>query len=174
MACASMGRWAWTDASAARRAVRGLPLADGQVGGGVAELALIGREGGKGFHDGAGQDAKWPGVAWGEPEHLVAEPGGAVELEAEPADGREQALKPGECRRADCLGRHERGEHRDVGWYAELCTGVEAFPMPGHCGFGFRDLHHEAALRAWVCHAGDVNLVKAGAATCTRQRARTE
>jgi hypothetical protein len=52
-----------------------------------------------------------------------------------------------------------------VGWDAELCTGVEAFPMPGHGGFGFRDLDHEAALRARVCHGGDVNLVKAGAAT---------
>jgi hypothetical protein len=132
----------------------GAPAADGQVGGGVAELALVWREGGKGVGDRARQGTEGAGVARGEPEHLIAEPGGAIELEAERAERREQVLKPGELRRADCLGRHERGEHGDVGRDAEPGTGVEAFPVPRHGGFGFWDLDHQAAVRAGDCHGG--------------------
>jgi hypothetical protein len=49
-------------------------VADGQVGGGVAELALVWREGGKGVGDRARQGTEGAGVARGEPEHLIAEP----------------------------------------------------------------------------------------------------
>jgi hypothetical protein len=56
-------------------------VADGQVQGGVAELALVRREGGKGLDDAPGQGAERTGVARGEPEHLVAEPVGVIKLE---------------------------------------------------------------------------------------------
>lgn len=140
---------------------QGAPAADGQVGGGAAELALVWGEGGKGAGDQAGQGTEGGGVAGGEPEHLIAEPGGAVELEAELAERREQVLEPGELRGADGLGRHERGEHGDVGRDAEPGTGVEAFAVPRHGGFGLRDLDQQAAARAGDCHGRDVSPVRA-------------
>src|SRR6202167_1968925 len=65
----------------------GVLVADGQVGGGVAELTLVWREGGKGISDRPGQGAEGAGGAWGEAEHLIAGPGGVGELEAEPGGG---------------------------------------------------------------------------------------
>jgi hypothetical protein len=150
VACPSRGRCARMHSSAARRPVTGCPWPT--VRWGTDSPNLVRREGGKGLNDAPGQGAEGAGVAWGEPEHLLAEPAGVIELETELADGREQVLKLRECCRADCLGRHERAEHRDMGRDAEPGIGIEAFPVPRHGRFGLRDLNDQAAVGTRGCH----------------------
>ena len=71
----------------------GMPLADGQMGDDVAELALERREGGEGPVDSLGQGTEGARITRAEPQHLVAEPVRVIQPEAESADRREQMRK---------------------------------------------------------------------------------
>jgi hypothetical protein len=73
-----------------------------------------------------GQGPEGSRITLGEPEHLIAEPRRAGQLEPESADRGEQALQLAEYWRADRTGRHEREEHREMRWDAEGRIGIKA------------------------------------------------
>lgn len=99
-------------------------MADGQVRDDVVVPALERRECRERPVDALGQGAEGGRVSWGEPEHLLAEPVGAVEPEPEPGEVREELFYLGEDRCIDCVWRHEWGEHRDVSGDAQRRIGV--------------------------------------------------
>src|SRR5580704_17885409 len=139
-----------------------MSMADGQVRADDVELALVRGERGERLVDAVRQGAERSGFARAEPEHVPTEPVRVVELEAEPAHAREQALKLSEYRRIDRLGRHEREQHRDVGRDAERRAGVEAVPMRGHGWLSLGDLDDQRALRSHAGHGPDVSPARAG------------
>jgi hypothetical protein len=58
----------------------------------------------------------------------------------------------GKLMRTCKLRRHERVEHRDVSRDTEWGIVIEAFPEPGHGGFGLGYLNEQGAWRARTFH----------------------
>jgi len=142
--------------------IQAMSMADGQVRNDDVEPAFVWRERGKRLVDAVRQGAERSGFARTEPEHVLTEPVRMVELEAEPAHAREQALKLSKYRRIDRLGRHEREQHGHVGRDAERRAGVEAVSVRGHGWLSLGDLDDQRALRSHAGHGPDVSPARAG------------